>query len=282
MTAAGFANEAGYVFRDRHPERGEVYRRFDEASAAARATLGGRLDLPYGPHPREKFDLFAGPAGAPLVVFVHGGYWQSLDKERYSFVAVPLLASGFSVALPGYPLAPEASSETIVASIRRCLPAIVAALGTPPAFAVASGHSAGGHLAAMLAMAEAPPVPIAACVPVSGIFDVEPIVETSLNAALGLDAVRARAISPIHLRPPAGCRLVAIVGEAETSAFVAQSQRFSTHWRAAGGDAELVSLAAGNHYTVLCDLLEGRSLIAEAIVGAAAAFGREEAGIDRY
>jgi arylformamidase len=282
MNGPGLANEAGYVFRERYPEREEVYRRFDHASDVARGRLKGRTDLPYGPHPRERFDLFSGPAGSPLVVFVHGGYWQSLDKKRYSFVASALVARGFSVALPNYPLAPEARLETIVDSIRRCLPAMVQALVAPPPFAIAAGHSAGAHLAAMLALSGSPAVPVAACVPVSGVFDVEPLLATSLNGALGLDRARALDVSPVRHAPPPGLRLAAIVGDAETADFVNQSRSFVASWQTAGADAELVSLAGRNHYTVLCDMLEERSRIVEVIVRVADALRGRETGIERH
>jgi arylformamidase len=280
VSGVGLANEAGYVFRDRYPEREHVYRRFDEASAATRAALPCRRNLPYGAHPRQVFDLFAAGKSAPLVIFVHGGYWQSLDKDRYSFVAAALVQRGFSVALPNYPLAPDASLEAIIESVGGCLPAILEALGTPTPFWIATGHSAGGHLAAMLALTgEAGNVPLAACAPISGIFDVEPLVETSLNAALGLDRERAAKLSPMR-RPPPGCLLTAFAGAEETPDFLAQSRQFAAHWRASGETAELVSLRDKNHYTVLCDLLEEQSEIAEGITRAAQAFRREEKRVE--
>jgi arylformamidase len=276
----GRRTEAGYVFRDRYPERMDVYRMFDEASAAARATLPCKRNLAYGGHRRQVFDLFPAGNGAPLVVFVHGGYWQSLDKDRYSFVASSLLSRGFSVALPNYPLAPDADMKAIVGSVSGCLPAILDTLEAPPPFWIATGHSAGGHLAAMLAMnAKACNVPLVACAPISGIFDVEPLVETSLNAALGLDVERAAEFSPMR-RPPPCCPLTAFAGASETSEFISQSERFVAHWHASGQPAELVSLRDKNHYTVLCDLLEEHSEIAEGITRAATAFRREEKRIE--
>ncbi|RRH91814.1 alpha/beta hydrolase [Mesorhizobium tamadayense] len=264
--------ESGYVFRDRYPERTEVYHRFDEASAAARATLRCVCDLPYGAHPREVFDLFSAGQGAPLVVFVHGGYWQSLDKTRYSFVAAALVRSGFSVALPNYPLSPDATMERIVESIGGCLPAILSALRAPPPFWIASGHSAGGHLAATLAMTtRLESTQLAACVPISGVFDVEPLVETSLNVALRLDRLRAAKLSPIHQAPPP-CMLAAIVGADETPAFLGQSRGFVEHWRRSGQNTRLVSMPARNHYTILCDMLEERSEIAQEVTRTAEAF----------
>ncbi|MER9757418.1 alpha/beta hydrolase [Mesorhizobium sp. M0166] len=276
----GLANEAGYVFRDRYPEREHVYRRFDEVSAAARASLPCRRNVPYGAHRRQVFDLFPVGDGAPLVIFVHGGYWQSLDKDRYSFVAAALVPRGFSVALLNYPLAPAASLEAIVESVCGCPPAVLEALGTPPPFWIATGHSAGGHLAAMLTLAsKAGNVALAACAPISGIFDLEPLVETSLNAALELDHERAAKLSPIR-RPPISCPLTAFVGADETSDFAGQSRQFVGHWRASGRHAELVSLRDKNHYTVLCDLLEERSEIAEGITQLAQAFRREEKRVE--
>lgn len=278
MSGSRFANEHGYVFRDRHPEREDVYRRFDEASAAARASFPCICDVPYGQHPREVFDLFPAQEGAPLVVFFHGGYWQSLDKNRYSFIATALVRSGFAVALPNYPLSPDAPLERIIESIGTCLPAIVGRLSIPPPFWVAAGHSAGGHLAATLVMTthSATP-PLAACVPISGIFDVEPLVETSLNAALMLDRARAAQLSPIRLVPPP-CRLTALMGAEETSDFHIQSQGFVAHWRASGQNARVVSMRGRNHYTILCDLLEQDSEIAQEIVRSAGAFRREVGG----
>lgn len=276
----GLANEAGYVFRDRYPEREHVYRRFAEESAAARASLPCHRNMPYGAHRRQVFDLFPAGDGAPLVVFVHGGYWQSLDKDRYSFVAAALVPRGFSVVLLNYPLAPAASLEAIVESVSGCMPAVLEALGMPPPFWIATGHSAGGHLAAMLAMTSGTGnVALAACAPISGIFDIEPLVETSVNAALELDPERAAKLSPIRC-PPVSCPLTAFVGAAETSAFAGQSRQFMEHWRAAGQHAELVSLQDKNHYTVLCDLLEERSEIAEGIMRVAQAFRREEKRIE--
>ncbi|MER9839356.1 alpha/beta hydrolase [Mesorhizobium sp. M0145] len=272
MTDGAPDRESDYIFRDRYPERTEVYRRFDDASAAARAKLRCRCDMPYGAHPREVFDLFPVADGAPLLVFIHGGYWQSLDKNRYSFVAAALVRHGFSVALPNYPLSPDAPMEGIVESIGRCLPAILSALGTSPPFWIASGHSAGGHLAATLAMTtRLPSTRLAACVPISGVFDIEPLVETSLNAALRLDRARAAKFSPIHWAPPP-CFLTAIVGADETPGFLGQSQDFLEHWRRSGQNARLVSMPARNHYTILCDMLEERSEIAREVVRAAEDF----------
>lgn len=281
----GFHDEEGYVFRDRYPEREDVYRLFDESSDEARRKLACRLNLSYGRHARERFDLFLGPVGAPLLVFVHGGYWQSLSKERFSFVAQAFVERGFSVALPNYPLATAVSLASIVNSVRLSVPAIFAELrnaGHAPPFWIASGHSAGGHLAAMLAITDwhGFGLPLAGCAPISGIFDLEPLIATSLNAALRLDAQEAARLSPAKM-PIHGGRLLAFVGADETPAFRSQSEVYREHWLRNGGVGECIQLSNRNHYTILLDLLEERSEIAGNILSWAQGFRGEGKAGDR-
>ncbi len=264
------ANEQDFVFRQRYPERGAIYVRFDVASAALRRENQGLLELPYGANPRCRFDLFLGKAGAPLVVFIHGGYWQSLSKERYSFVAAPFLREGMNVALLGYPLAPQATIADIQGHILSGLDAVFGALAEqahmPEAWAIC-GHSAGGHLAASAAQAWSARLPrLCGLVPISGLFDLEPLIETSLNETLNLDLESARALSPL-LQSPAEAPLTAVVGAAETSGFLIQSERFLEHYRRSGrSDGRLVLLPEANHYSILLDFLQPHSQIAEIVV----------------
>ncbi len=263
------ANEQDYVFRQRYPERGAIYARFEVASAELRRREEGLLDLPYGAHPRCRFDLFPGKAGAPLVVFLHGGYWQSLSKDCYSFVAAPFLRMGMTVALLGYPLAPEATIEDIQRHVLSGLEEVFRVLDVrtegPDAW-VLTGHSAGGHLAASAACDWSDRLPrLRGLVPISGLFDLEPLIETSLNRNLRLDREGARALSPLLCRP-AEVPLTAIVGAAETSGFLLQSERFLDHYLRAGrSDARLVLLPEANHYSILLDLLQPHSEIARTV-----------------
>ena len=277
----GSSVEQEYVFRDRYPEREAVYRRFDSESSEARRTLGCLVDVAYGEGERERFDLFLGEAVGPLIVFVHGGYWQSLSKDRYSFVARGLVQKGFSVALPNYPLAPVVPLAQIVESLYRCVPAIFAALsdaGRAPPFWIVSGHSAGGHLAAMMAIADWPArrvnVPLAGCVPISGIFDLQPLIGTSLNRVLRLDLHGAAILSPARICAH-GARMAAVVGADETPSFITQSENYVRHWQACGGRAELALLSKRNHYTILCDLTEEQSAIEGRILSLAHGFRSE-------
>lgn len=263
------ANEQDYVFRQRYPERGAIYVRFDVASADLRRQTKGLLDLPYGDHPRCRFDLFPGEAHAPLVVFIHGGYWQSLSKDRYSFVAAPFLKQGMSVALLGYPLSPDATIAEIQTHILSGLDAIFEALDAeerrPRVWAI-TGHSAGGHLAACAARLWKGPLPkLCGLVPISGLFDLEPLIETSVNETLGLDRDTAKALSPLF-HNPTDVPLTAVVGAAETSGFLIQTERFlDRHRRAGRNDVRLVLLPEANHYSILLDFLQPHSIIAEAV-----------------
>lgn len=263
-------DEADYVFRDRHPERHDVYALYDAESERSRKEFRCMLDLPYGRHERMTFDLFPGRRDAPLAIFFHGGYWQSLDKQRFSFVAGALAARGFSVALPNYPLTPDVSLERCAAAAASSVPAIfeaLARLGAQPSVWLTSGHSAGGHLAicAGKAARQAPhPTHFAGMVPISGIFDLQPLVGTSLNRALKLTLARAARLGPVNDDLPAvGYRI--LVGGDETEGFVGQAEKFSQKLTHAGRDATLERLAGRNHYTVLKDLLSADSSVIRVI-----------------
>lgn len=259
--------EAGYVFRQRHPERTEVYARFDAWSAEARAGPGFAGVLRYGPHPREAIDLFAAddPA-APLAIFFHGGYWQGLDRARFSFVGERLRRRGITTALPSYPLCPEVTLDALLRSAGRAVEAIhrhMGQKGRAPARWMLAGHSAGGHIAARLAGAASggPAAAPARCVAISGIFDLAPLRATSLNAALALTPEDAARLS---VRPPGpnGPLMRLAVGKEETPAFLDQSRRFRDRVAQAGGFVHLRCLDGANHYTILEDfMLEPSTLL---------------------
>ena len=147
----------------------------------------------YGPGEREVMDLFEAAPGAPIAVFLHGGYWQALGREWFSGIAPALLAHGVSLAIPSYDLAPTVRLGRILSQVREAVEA-VRDLSSTRARPVVFGHSAGGHMAAcMLSEGRA-----GAAVAISGVFDLAPLIQTSLNEALGLDAREAAALSPIH------------------------------------------------------------------------------------
>ena len=258
--------EAHYVFSDRYPERREVYDSIDRFSRRARLDLRSRLDIPYGPASLEKLDLFFGAEGGPLLVYIHGGYWRSMDKHSFSYVARPLVQLGYTVAVLNYPLAPQVKLARIVASIGRALDWLAgpgAAQLPGCSTTVLAGHSAGGHLAAYAAGERRLAGGIAGCVGVSGIFDLEPLMKTSLAARIELTYADVETLSPITRAPFDGWMLL-IVGEDETEGFVeAQTWRFASMRIGAGHATDVLLLSGTNHYTILSALAGQAPLVRE-------------------
>ncbi len=245
--------EAQYNNRALVPDHPAVMARWTAGSAAARAAHLPHL-LQYGPGERERIDWFDAGEGAPVVVFIHGGYWQALDAGWFSFVAPPLLAHGVSVAIPTYDLAPTVRLGQIIDEMRAAVDLIHDRTGARP---VVSGHSAGGHMAAcLLADGRA-----SAAVSISGVFDLEPLIPTSLNAALDLSPTEARALSPIHWPAPAGVVLDCIVGGAESDAFRHQSEAMAARWAVQGAETRFEALPDLNHFTVLDPLFDANSAL---------------------
>lgn len=258
--------ESEYNNRRRVPEHVEIALRWQQASAAYRATARADLDQPYGPGDRQRYDLFrsgADNAGAPLAVYVHGGYWQRGDRKDYSFVAEKLNAAGIDVALPSYTLCPAATVTDIIAELRLCLVAIWRATGQYP---MVTGHSAGGHLtAAMVAtdwskVAGVPADLVRAGVAISGVFDLRPLIPTSINDLVGLSDASASMASPLLWpAPPGGRVLVAAVGGAESSEFLRQSREIADAWGRSGLATECLVVPAANHFTVVDELSRPQS-----------------------
>jgi arylformamidase len=225
---------------------------YEARSRAAAAAADCALDLPYGPHARQTFDFF--PArGSPrgTLAYFHAGYWQSRDKSGFRFVAPPYVRAGIHVALVNYPLCPEVSVAALVEAARACVPAIRAQAGGGGALVLA-GHSAGAHIAVELALAQQPgAAPIAGVAALSGIYDLAPLVATTLNDKLQLDAASAKACSPLHRVRTGAAPALVVVGGAETPAFVAQSRDFHAAWSAAGNRSALHIEAGADHFSLL-------------------------------
>jgi acetyl esterase/lipase len=226
-------------------------RRYRERlAAAARA----RLDIVYGPRPRNRLDLFL-PAGAPkgLVVFVHGGYWRAFDRSDWSHLAAGAEQSGLAVALPSYTLCPD---NRIAGIAREVAAAIATAAGLVDGPLYLAGHSAGGHLVARLVCrGSSLPATVATrlrnVVSISGLHDLRPLLQTGLNATLGIDEAEAQAESPALLRPMADLRLTCWVGAAERPEFIRQSALLANVWRGLGAETRLVEEAGRHHFDVI-------------------------------
>lgn len=243
--------EAQYNNRALVPDHPAVMARWKAGSETARAAHPPQV-LKYGPGERERIDWFDAGDGAPVVVFLHGGYWQALDAGWFSFVAPPLLTHGVSVAIPTYDLAPSVRLGQIVDQARAAVDLIRDRTGAAP---VVSGHSAGGHMAAcLLADGRA-----SAAVALSGVFDLEPLIPTSLNVALDLNRDEAQALSPIRWPARPGAVLDCIVGGAESEAFVDQSRAMAARWGDAGAKTRFEAVPGLNHFTVLDPLFDAES-----------------------
>ena len=244
-----------------HPQ---IFARWAEQGAAARRLRACEVDLQYGLLDVERLDIFhAHQADAPLLVFIHGGYWRSLDKSDFSWIAPPLLQHGVAVALTNYGLAPQTSIEDIVRQQLKALAWLyhnAERLRFNPDRIIVAGHSAGGHLTAMMMAAlwqqfdsTLPSGLVKAGLAISGLFDLRPLVKAPfVNVDLQLDLKRARAMSPIEMPSATSAALITAVGALESSEFKRQSSEFGARWST--NLARHLELPHANHLTV-CDEL---------------------------
>jgi arylformamidase len=250
--------EAEYNNRARVPEHPAHIAGWARDAAAYRENHTPRA-MTYGAGARNKIDFFAGNGDGAIIVFIHGGYWQALDISFFSHLAAGLNAHGIDVAIPGYNLCPEVTIEQIIGEMRAALREL-AKLGRP---LVISGHSAGGHLAAcMLATdwrAFDPSLPaglVTAAYAISGLFDLGPLVGTSVNNALHLDAAAARAVSPLFWKQPARGGLDAVVGGEESAEYLRQSRTIADTWGAGGMPTRFATIEGANHFTAIAPLAD--------------------------
>lgn len=226
---------------------------FDARSALLRSARPEGINLRYGPAERNRIDYFAAAAPGPVMVFIHGGYWQMRQKETFSFLAAGPLAHGIHVALVGYTLAPEKPLAGIVDELRNAMSWLVrhvANYGGDPQRLVVSGWSAGGHLTAMVI--DEPMVK--GGLAISGIFDLEPVRLNYLNARLGLDAAEARRLSPLFNLPQRTAPLMLACGGGELPELQRQSAAYAAVRAQAGLPGRLVQLPGLNHFSILEEL----------------------------
>ena len=222
------------------------------ASAALRAAHPGTLDLRYGPREANCWDLFpAGDPAAPCLVFIHGGYWQRNTRHGFAIVGEGVRAHGWSVALPGYSLAPAVTLTDIVAEMHAALDWLAA---NGAAYGVAgpvilSGWSAGGHLAAMAL--DHPRV--AAGLAISSVFELGPLRDTYLNEALRLTDEEVATLSPLRL-PPVPKPLAIAYGTAELPPLVEDSRALNRLRAAAHMPGALLPVAGADHFTIVDEL----------------------------
>lgn len=247
--------------------------RCEAQNAEALRRWQARIDVPYGATPAEKLDLFVprSPTPAPVEVFFHGGYWRMLDKKNFSYVANGFLPHGRLTVVVNYGLVPAVTFDTLVEQCRRALAWVwrhIGEFGGDPRRVAVSGHSAGGHVVAMLLAArwadygvEEAQASLEAASALSGLYDLEPIRQSFLNDILGLDAEVARCNSPTLLAPRVRTPLLVAVGGREGEEYLHQSRSFVDAWLARGADATLEVFEADDHFTLREQLGDPQSAV---------------------
>jgi arylformamidase len=256
--------DAQYNNRDLVPEHPKHFRNWLTWSAEATRGGGRDLDVRYGGGPNEHLDVFrTAKEGAPVLVFIHGGYWRAFDKKNHAFVAPAFTREGVCVVVPNYALCPDVTVPDIVMQMVRAVAWTwrhIARHGGDPRRIHVAGHSAGGHLAAMMLAClweihdpALPPDLVKGAISLSGLHDLEPMMHTPfLQPSLHLTPKQVRMASPARLPAPRSGRLIAVCGAAESEEFHRQNRSIRDSW---GADRVPVCemIEGGNHFTVLED-----------------------------
>ena len=276
--------DAQYNLRDTVPDYPAYARFYEESSRQARGRLECQLDVPYGPTLAERLDIFpAARRDAPVLIFIHGGYWCRFSGKEFSFVAEGPVSAGVTTVVVNYALCPAVSVGEIVRQCRAAaawVHANAGSFGGDPERVFVSGHSAGGHLSAMLATTDweseygLPADLIKGCSPISGLFDLAPFPYTYLQPQLQLTWDEVLRYSPIqnlskdaniaaniHFPP-----MLVSYGEEETSELRRQSDDFLAAWKSAGLEGKLLSQPGGDHFSAISGFLKADSLLCAAIL----------------
>ena len=266
------ALDAQFNNRARVPDHGDHIRRWAQESTRVRERLPAYLDVPYGDHPRQMFDIFpATAAPAPALVYIHGGYWHMLDKSSFSFPAPTVTEAGVTFVAVGYPLAPEFGVDDIVESLRQALVWLWrngADYGIDRDALSVAGHSAGGHLTAMMMVTDwaqrdvdIPEYLVQAGTAISGVYDLEPIRLSYLNDVLGLDEETAKRNSPIYGLATASGTLNFAVGGRESDEFRRQQVDLHGRWSVEGLPGKALELPDRDHFSILDGLVDPDSAL---------------------
>lgn len=254
------------------PDAAAIYEAWPVRAAETRRRHPPLADIRYGAHPRETLDLFRVSDARGTVLFIHGGYWRAFSKNVFSWVADGFLGQGLSVALLNYPLCPDVALVRIVKATRTAFAHLHRDVLTPAERAriVVTGHSAGGYLSALhLATAweehGLPADPIAGVVPISGVFSLAPLIDTSMNEAIRLDLDQAGALSLYGKPWRSRAALALVTGGEESAEFHRQSEDLASGWSELG--PQLLDLPGRNHFDVIDGLGEPRSQLSRVIVG---------------
>jgi arylformamidase len=254
------------------PDAADIYARWPRESARVRAELPHEASVVYGPHAREIMDVFHAKQACGALIFIHGGYWRMFSKDEFSFIAEGPVKAGITVAVLGYPLCPEVTVNDIPRSIRRAVTKLWRdhlSLAERSRLIVA-GHSAGGYLTAAMFATDwtehgLPATPFAGGLSISGVFELEPLVNTTMNELMGFNVDQARAWSLGGACPHVAAPLALMVGERESSEFHRQSANFAADWPEIC--REPLSIPGRNHFDVVGELARAGTPVFEAAMG---------------
>ena len=268
--------DAQYDVESSVPDFGRYVDFFLSNSARVRKELRPRLDVPFGPTTAETLDIYpAARPDAPIHMFIHGGYWHSLSSKEFSFVAEGLVAAGVTVVINNYALCPEVTVTEIVRQNRAAIAWLyrnAATFGGNRSRLYVSGHSAGGHLTAMLLATDwdgdfgLPPDLVKGGTAISGLFDLEPFVHSWLQPTLRLTAEEIDRMSPIRRIPDRASPLIVTLGGDESAEFHRQSESFLAAWTERGLDGRYLDLPGHNHFTVLEEYMDPNSALCRSIL----------------
>ena len=236
-----------------------VFKHWKARSAATQKRFKHVADIPYGPNKREVMDFYPAENARGCVIFIHGGYWLGFSKFETSFVAEGFVGQGLSVALLNYPLCPEVKIGDIRTSCAKAFVQLYSKVlnAAERKAVVVTGHSAGGYLAVAYLVEDwlargLPGNPIKGVVSLSGVFDVTPLIKTSLNSGLRLDEAQAKALNLIAIAPRSKAKLALAVGQNESNEFHRQSSDLGKSW--ASLRPQVLDVAGANHFTMVDSL----------------------------
>ncbi len=273
------AMEAEYNNRARVPEHPRHIAEWAEKSLAWESEARAVLDLAYGESAAETLDLFLADAeNAPVHMYIHGGYWQANTRKSSSFVARPLVAAGAHVAVIDYGLCPDVTIDEIARQCRSALEWLyrnAGRYGGDPGRITVSGHSCGGQLVGMVMATnwrefgdDLPADLVKGGVSISGLFDLAPLIDTTINDKVGMDAAAASRNSPAFLEPAVtSSPLALIVGERESAEFHRQSREFAANWGSRGVPVEVIVSPGRDHFTVISGMDDPADPATRAILG---------------
>lgn len=251
--------EYGYVTGQKNDQQATTFSQFEQLNTVVKSQYQWSYDLPYGYHPREFFDVcYAQTPPKAVVIYLHAGYWQSRDKSQFHFIAQDLASSGYDTVFVNYPLCPEVNLQEIISSLRYALCCVVQHIQNrhqKQLPMLLSGHSAGAHLISLLTLQM--PVHmrehfnLKGILPISGIYELNPLIHTTLNQKLALSQQDAQHCSPVWLVENTQIPAAFFVGANETLDFIDQSSQMQRAWKNHHRVAELHIINQRDHFNIL-------------------------------